>query len=686
MQLRARHRLSILFLAVLAGFLSCREPTQITVVLTTDASCPNGQPPRLIDLTLGTGRTVDPRNFIEAAVSAACSDDSDGQSPVQNELGTLVLLPGDGDDKTVEIIVIAGVESQATNPNIQAIAKQQTSEQCKLLIQEGGLAAVGGTACIVARRRLSFIDHTRLVVPIDLDTRCIGKECDESSTCYQGNCVPITIECPEQGGDCSTPPSCGGQACDEQCDSRSGECKDGQCGCGDCDAVKCANHCELSGFVGSCEDNQCVCQPRCEAQACTDLCNGTCSEDGTACNCDTCDEVQCGMFPCPAGGFAQCLQPEDLCGCPGCVSEEDCAVLPLPCTDGQLPDCVPGDPTSFCVCTCDDDECAADCGGSCDAGLCGCDLPCDESVCDDLLCPGGEIGTCDAVTNGCVCECRTNLCTSHCAGMNQTGACNAANDECICTSDPVTTSSSASGMMSGGGGAGGVGGLGGAGGVGGVGGTGGCFGCPGGCPQGEFCDGCACVCDDMNCLTSCGGSCDAGNKCDCANCFDGMCGLDCQTQGYPGGSCVADLCDCTECTDDSDCAVLPIVCGGFYQALTCQAFGNCACTCDVSACNAGCVGAGLACEPLSCSCVPDGTGGAGGGTAGNGSGAGPGSGGGGGVGGAIPPACPQFGGSYGDFATCTANCLGDCTPTGCFPPTCVPAGPMVICQCGGGVM
>ena len=64
-------------------------------------------------------------------------------------------------------------------------------------------------SCIVARRRVGFIKSRPLYLPIELDSDCLGKLCDENSTCFQGNCVEATVSC-DEAGNCEMPAETGG--------------------------------------------------------------------------------------------------------------------------------------------------------------------------------------------------------------------------------------------------------------------------------------------------------------------------------------------------------------------------------------------------------------------------------------------------------------------------------------------
>lgn len=65
-----------------------------------------------------------------------------------------------------------------------------------------------GQNCIIARRKLAFVPHTRLRLPVVLYLACEGVKCDENTTCSNlGTCVPAAIasdQCASAEG-CSLP-------------------------------------------------------------------------------------------------------------------------------------------------------------------------------------------------------------------------------------------------------------------------------------------------------------------------------------------------------------------------------------------------------------------------------------------------------------------------------------------------
>ena len=141
---------------------SCRDPTQITVRVTTDLAC--HQTPGLAKAWVASAGTE-----VEAP---SCTP----QTPY-NYVGTIVLVPGPaGDDAKVDVMVIGSVNAAA---NDACLASKKNAGDC-----------------LVVRRRLSFIPHTPLTLPIRLDSRCLNVQCKDSETCIEGVCKPIDFEPP----------------------------------------------------------------------------------------------------------------------------------------------------------------------------------------------------------------------------------------------------------------------------------------------------------------------------------------------------------------------------------------------------------------------------------------------------------------------------------------------------------
>jgi hypothetical protein len=151
-------------MAWIVGFsmlVECRSPTELTVTLPTDVPC--GQ---IASVTI---TAADPSSLETGAPRVT----TDGSTCNADGVGSLVLVPSGAKDARIAVKVIAT------------------------------LGAGGGT--IVARRRLRFLPHTPLLLPIELSSKCVGKACDANTTCVQGECVDADVPDPSA---CAAPGGC----------------------------------------------------------------------------------------------------------------------------------------------------------------------------------------------------------------------------------------------------------------------------------------------------------------------------------------------------------------------------------------------------------------------------------------------------------------------------------------------
>lgn len=147
----------------------CADPTQVTVVLTTDVPCD-----RLRGVTIAVGGAgEDPA----APSTSTTSCDADGH------LGTIVLVPRGARDSVLKVELVAGIDRQP--------------EWCA--------APSFGAGCIAARRVLSYIPQSPLVLPVAMRASCNGVVCTNDQTCVQGVCRDAKIG----------PNACGGAGCGE---------------------------------------------------------------------------------------------------------------------------------------------------------------------------------------------------------------------------------------------------------------------------------------------------------------------------------------------------------------------------------------------------------------------------------------------------------------------------------------
>lgn len=162
-------------LALATAVLACRDPTQVTLEVSTDVACTE-----LDGTRISVGPPGDPAN---AKVIETTLCDAD-----QN-IGSLVVTPASEDNASIAFEVVAAVDGALVD------------------------CAPEGPRCIVARRALQYLPNTRLTLPIVLRQACIGVECAPDETCANGKCVPAEID-PHQctGSGCPDPGTGGGGA------------------------------------------------------------------------------------------------------------------------------------------------------------------------------------------------------------------------------------------------------------------------------------------------------------------------------------------------------------------------------------------------------------------------------------------------------------------------------------------
>lgn len=155
---------------------SCREPTQVTLELSTDLSCSSADPDPLDETSIYVGTPQEMAGPLSglspAAVTHGCMAGKDGR------IGSIVVVPSGSDDERFALRVVAG----------------RRSSDCTNDLLSG---------CIEARRTLGFVPHTPLFLPLALNETCENVVCPSAGdTCVDGACVPSDIVC---SGDCTTP-------------------------------------------------------------------------------------------------------------------------------------------------------------------------------------------------------------------------------------------------------------------------------------------------------------------------------------------------------------------------------------------------------------------------------------------------------------------------------------------------
>ena len=151
-----------------AGMLvgACRAPTQITLEVVPGVNITCNDIHSVAIAVRGTSADA------EAQAAGSIFNAKTGGCTHGASIGTLVVVPASGND--VAVVVIA------------ALGSKRDAESCR----PGNY-----DSCIIARRRLSFVDHASLALPIAIDADCIGRACSELTTCRRGACVDATVAC-----------------------------------------------------------------------------------------------------------------------------------------------------------------------------------------------------------------------------------------------------------------------------------------------------------------------------------------------------------------------------------------------------------------------------------------------------------------------------------------------------------
>ncbi len=145
---------------------SCREPTEIRLVLSSDLrTCPpvpGAKGPGTTTITVGPDL---------ASLSDAPGTTTDTCTPASpGGIGDLVLVPSGDRSAQVALEIVAGLGKEACGARVPG-------------------ASLAG--CVVARRRLRFVPHTSLELPVELRQECAGVTCPPEQTCIAGgSCAP----------------------------------------------------------------------------------------------------------------------------------------------------------------------------------------------------------------------------------------------------------------------------------------------------------------------------------------------------------------------------------------------------------------------------------------------------------------------------------------------------------------
>lgn len=164
---------------------ACLDPTQATFEVTTNVAC--GPDVRAEGSLYETGLVVGTRAEVGSAelqsTTRACTP-----GEAAHRIGDIVIVPEDGATEA-RALFVGGVGAAS-------------AEDCLPFARGAPAPAVG--QCIVARRRVAFVDNADLQIPVFLDLACANERCAEDTTCrFDGatvSCVDAAVVC--RGDEC----------------------------------------------------------------------------------------------------------------------------------------------------------------------------------------------------------------------------------------------------------------------------------------------------------------------------------------------------------------------------------------------------------------------------------------------------------------------------------------------------
>jgi hypothetical protein len=168
-QRKRRAGLGLLVLLAGAGFVvglhGCREPTQVTVdIRTLGIDCTK----ELRNIAIAVGRTAE---VAEEVMGSAFVTTEVTSCESATRVGTLVITP-------------------ETNTGAIVVAASYTEQRCVPPRYDG---------CVVARRRFTFVEHTKLTLPVTLEASCRNVPCGTFSSCRSGTCTDSDTACAADG-------------------------------------------------------------------------------------------------------------------------------------------------------------------------------------------------------------------------------------------------------------------------------------------------------------------------------------------------------------------------------------------------------------------------------------------------------------------------------------------------------
>ncbi len=158
----------IVFLSIgsfgVAAFAACHDATEVRLRVTTDVPCRPDQRPRAPLTEIYVGPIAPPADPV--AETRDCATDRP-----DSVVGTITLVPSANRDGRFTVAVVMNTDGAGT-----AVCRKADN------------ASVGriDRACIVARRTVSFLEHSSREISIRLSEKCRGRYCKDDETCDDG--------------------------------------------------------------------------------------------------------------------------------------------------------------------------------------------------------------------------------------------------------------------------------------------------------------------------------------------------------------------------------------------------------------------------------------------------------------------------------------------------------------------
>lgn len=148
---------------------ACRQPTQITIEVTTDTDCSDPT-----ETGISVGRASRSVKYRDKPVSTWTTHCAEGY------IGDLVLTPSGAKDGWVAFQVTTAIGDPAKGgPRLSSC----------LDLSWNPTDLPKGYGCVWDRRALRFRPHENTVVPVRISASCLNVECPEAQTCFRGECV-----------------------------------------------------------------------------------------------------------------------------------------------------------------------------------------------------------------------------------------------------------------------------------------------------------------------------------------------------------------------------------------------------------------------------------------------------------------------------------------------------------------